>query len=113
MGLTIHYGLRADAVGPEQASQLVEQLRQGALDLAMAEVGEIIDVSGTDCDFQTAEDDSLRWLLVQGRRLIRVGEAYHLVAPIRLFAFSTWPGEGCEVANLGLALYPDAVPHAL
>jgi hypothetical protein len=110
MGLTIHYSLKSDAIRPEQARQLVEQLRQAALDLAMAEVGEVVAVTGTACDFRTAEDDSLRWLLVQARRLIRVGEAYRLVVPQRLFAFSTWPGEGCEAANLGLALYPGTVP---
>ena len=35
MGLTIHYALKSDADGPERARQLVERLRQAALDLPM------------------------------------------------------------------------------
>lgn len=109
MGLTIHYSLRSEASSPEQAKQLVQRLRQAALDLAMSEVGEVVEFSGTACDFRTAQDDSVRWLLVQARRMIPIGEAYGLVVPIRVFAFSTWPGEGCEAANFGLAHYPDTV----
>jgi hypothetical protein len=41
--------------------------------------------------------------------MISVGEAYRFVVPSRAFAFSTWPGEGCEAANFGLAVYPDTV----
>ena len=38
MGLTIHYHLRLDANSPDEALQVVEQLRQAALDLPMSEV---------------------------------------------------------------------------
>lgn len=109
MGLTIHYALKSDASSPDQARQLVERLRQGALDLAVLEVGDVLEFSGPACAFRTTQDDSAGWLLVQARRIIPVGEAYCLVVPIRVFAFSTWPGEGCEAANFGLAHYPDTV----
>jgi hypothetical protein len=109
MGLTIHYDLKSDATSPRKARQRVEQLRQAALDLAMSEVGQLAECSGTACRFQNAQDESLRWLLVQARRLIRVGRAYYFAVPTRLFAFSTWLGEGCEVANFGLAIYPKAI----
>jgi hypothetical protein len=109
MGLTIHYDLQSDATSPGQAGQLVKQLRQAALDLAMSEVGQLVECSGSACRFQNAQDESLRWLLVQARRLISVGQAYYFAVPTRLFAFSTWPGEGCEVANFGLAAYPEAI----
>jgi hypothetical protein len=109
MGLTIHYTLRSTVTGPEKARQLVEQLRQAALDLAMSEVSEVIEFSETAYDFQTLHDDHLLWLHVQSRRMISVGEAYRFVVPSRAFAFSTWPGEGCEAANFGLAIYPDTV----
>jgi hypothetical protein len=109
MGLTIHYDLQSDATSPRKARQLVEQLRQAALDLAMWAVGQLLQCSGTACRFQNVQDDTLRWLLVQARRLIRVGQAYYFAVPTRLFAFSTWPGEGCEVANFGLAAYPEAI----
>ncbi|MHB1038507.1 MAG: hypothetical protein ACYC0Y_28120 [Pirellulales bacterium] len=109
MGLTIHYDLKSAAASPEQARQLVEQLRQAALDLAMSEVGEIVEFSEAACNFQSAKDDSDRWLLVQARRMIVVGKAYATVVPSHAIAFSTWPGDGCEVANFGLARYPDTL----
>ena len=107
VGLTIHYSLKSDVAEPEQARQLVEQLRQAALDVALTEVGDVADFSGNDCNFETTQDDSVRWLLVQARRMLVVGEAHRFVVPTRIFAFTTWPGEGCEVANFGLACYPD------
>jgi len=96
MGLTIHYDLKSDAGSPEHAWQLVEQLRQAALDLAMAEVGEVVEFSEAACNFRTAQDDTLRWLLLQACRMIVTGKAYRFVVPIRVFAFSTLPGEGCD-----------------
>ena len=112
MGLTIHYHLKSDAMNPERARQLVDHLRQAALDLPMSEVGEIIEIEGTTCNFETADDDSLRWLLTQARRMTAVGKGYRFVVPFHVIAFSAWPGEGCEVANFGLATYPDAVEEA-
>jgi hypothetical protein len=110
MGLTIHYALRADVDSPARARPVVERLRQAALDLAMTEVGEIAEVSGAGCDFQTADQDGqLRWLLVQAERMISIGETCRLVAPVHVLAFSAWPGEECEVANFGLACYPDTL----
>ena len=109
MGLTIHYHLRSDAAGPERARQQMEQLRQAALDLALLEVGEIVEFSGAACDFETCQDDLCCWLLIQARQLISIGETYHLVKPTHVIAFSTWPGEGCESANFGLAQYPNTV----
>ncbi len=109
MGLTIHYDLKANVASPKEARQLVEQLRQAALDLLMPEVGDVLDFSGAACDFQNSADESHRWLLVQARRLLSVDEAHHFVVPNHVFAFSTWPGEGCEVANFGLARYPSSV----
>ncbi len=95
MGLTIHYTLRSTVTSPEKAKQLVEQLWQAALDLAMSEVGKVMEFTGSACDFQTA-DNSLRWILVQSRCMTRIGKTYHTVTPIRVFAFTAWPGEGCE-----------------
>jgi hypothetical protein len=71
------------------------------LDLPFQEVEQVIELSGDDCDFQRYDqDDSLRRLLVQ----VTIP---HKSCPIHLFAFRAWPGEGCEVANFGLALYPE------
>ncbi len=41
MGLTIHYSMKFDADSPMRARQLIERLRQAAIDLPMAEVGEV------------------------------------------------------------------------
>jgi len=107
MGLTIHYSLHSDAKSPRKARQLIEALRQKALDLPFKEVGQVIDLSGDDCDFERRErDDPLRWLMIQaGQHIEKDGYGY-CVLPKRVVAFSTWPGEGCEQANFGLALYP-------
>ena len=106
MGLTIHYSLKSSAASPEQARQVVEQLRQAAFDIAMSEVGDVLEIEGADCNFQNAEHGSLRWLLVQARRMHCIGETYHLIVPNHIFAFTTSPGEDCEAANFGLACYP-------
>jgi hypothetical protein len=107
MGLTIHYDLKGSA---NDAATLVAKLRQRALDLPFTEVGEIVDLSGAECDFdQRDRDDPNRWLLIQAGRYIddplNKGRSYGL-APTRVIAFSTWPGEGCEQANFGLCQYP-------
>jgi hypothetical protein len=110
MGLTIHYTLHAQIQTPERARHLMDQLRSKALDLPFKEVGEIVELAGPECDFTGRDrDDPLRWLLTQARQLAVVGEQYHLVQPEQLVAFSTWPGEGCEQANFGLAIYPKTV----
>jgi hypothetical protein len=105
MGLTIHYDLHADPCPPAQARQLVERLRQRALDLPFGKVGDIVEFEGQDCDFQQRDrGDPCRWLLVQSLRMTDT----ELEPPSHLIAFSTWPAEGCEQANFGLARYPTA-----
>jgi hypothetical protein len=107
MGLTIHYSLHADPCPPTQARQLVERLHQRTLDLPFAEVEDIVEFTGDECDFQQRDEgDPDRWLLVQSMRLTDTG----LVPPSHLIAFSTWPAEGCEQANFGLGMYPAAGP---
>ena len=110
MGLTIHYQLQSASRSPMKARQVLEQLRQKALDLPFHQVGEIIEVSGVAADFDTLDqDDPLRWLLIQaGQHLERDGRHYR-VTPQQVMAFSTWPGEGCEQANFGLAIYPKTI----
>jgi len=110
MGLTIHYALHARIRSPKRAMQSVEHLRSRALDLPFKEVGEIVELAGPECDFTGRDrDDPLRWLLTQARQLVAVGDEYHQVPPEQLVAFSIWPGEGCEQANFGLAIYPQTI----
>jgi hypothetical protein len=110
MGLTIHYSLKSSTRSPKEARSLIEQLRQHALDLPFKEVGETVDLSGDECDFDKYEPDNPhRWLIVQAGQHV-IEETYHYcVIPKRIIAFSAWPGDGCEEANLGLCLYPATV----
>jgi hypothetical protein len=110
MGLTIHYALHARIRNPRRATELIGQLRSKALDLPFKEVGEVVELSGRECEYQDRDrDDPLRWLLKQAGHYVADGNEYHEVRPDQLVAFSTWPGEGCEQANFGLALYPKTI----
>ena len=65
MGLTIHYQL-ATTGDEAQTRELVQQLRQAALDLPLRWVGEIAEFRGDQCDWeQRADDDPHRWMLIQ------------------------------------------------
>ena len=107
MGLTIHYSLQSDTSSPNKARKLIEQLRQKALDLPFKEVGEIVDVACSEADFDKLDrDDPNRWLLIQAGQYVQRGERHYRISPERVIAFSAWPGEGSEEANMGLAVYP-------
>lgn len=106
MGLTIHYDLRAETRSPTKARQLVEGLRKKALDLPFKEVDEIVEFKGADADFETLDqDDPNRWLLIQSRQWVKQGNRHFSVKPMHVIAFSTYPGDGSEDANFGLATY--------
>ena len=110
MGLTIHYVLDARVRSLRQATQLMEQLRSRALDLPFKEVGEVVELAGQECEYHDRDrNDSFRWLLQQAGHFVVDGNEHHEVRPDQLVAFSTWPGEGCEPANFGLAIYPKIV----
>jgi hypothetical protein len=112
MGLTLHYSLKH--TGDEtSARQRIEQLHQAAQDLPFKELGDIMDLKGKDCEFVHRDrEDPLRWLLVQARGSLKLDQHQWLdVAPTRVIAFETWPGEGCETANFGLCQYPATIEH--
>ena len=110
MGLTIHYSLGSDASDPAGARQLVEKLRKRALDLPFAEVGEVVQLTGSRCDFQKYNgNDPLRWLIVQAGQHVEREGTYYRVKPKHVIAFSCDVGKGCEEANFGLALYPSVL----
>ncbi len=116
MGLTIHYSLKAPGNGA-LARALVDSLHQTAQDLPFKELGQVVELSGEQCDAEKrASNDRLRWLLIQAAESIEVkskqNPAYtnwYTVAPSRLIAFDTWPGEGCEAANFGLGQFPSVI----
>jgi len=69
MGLTIHYDLRSSSRTNEEAWQLVEQLRQRALDLPFRFVGDLLDLKGAECEYDKRErTDRHRWLLIQANQ---------------------------------------------
>jgi hypothetical protein len=129
MGLTIHYHLTTKAsTTHEQAAKFVKALRQRCLDLPFKTVSEVHDVQGDECDFNKATG-SKRWLLIQARpwvsykydaagrnpKTIR-GEgdlnSEHPM-PSKIVAFTAWPGDGCEAANIGLVFVPEIKAPAL
>jgi hypothetical protein len=110
MGLTIHYSLHFSGRDEADARQLVEKLRDHALRLPFARVGELLDASGAACDCDQEEHDGRHhWMLIQANRWIERDSHMYSVAPKRLIAFAASPGEGSEAANFGLCLYPDTV----
>jgi hypothetical protein len=106
MGLTIHYSLQSDAGTPHEARAIITNLRQRAVDLRFQDVSELIEENGERTLKGIDRNDRRRWLLVQAQRVVEYEGAYFRVSPERLVAFSALPGNGCEEACFGLALYP-------
>jgi DNA-binding XRE family transcriptional regulator len=113
MGLTIHWSLQAKANSPQKACQLIEKLRQKALDLPFEQVGDIVEVSGDTADFKELDrDDPNLWLLIQAAQYIERHGQFCRVTPTHVIAFSALPGQGSEPANFGLAVYPKTIEVA-
>ena len=93
MGLTIHYSLKSDADSPMRARQLIEKLRQAALDLPMAEVGEV------------------REFLPASRIGVRP-KLYTLQCKVYSFGLTPLPPLHCKVYSFGLTPLP-ALPAGL
>ncbi len=113
MGLTIHYQLQCNTRSPKKARESVARLRSRALDLPFEQVHDIIELSGAACHYQQYDrGHPSRWLLIQAGHPVEdphyQGLSYD-VPPQHVIAFSTWPGQGCEEANLGLCRYPAAI----
>jgi len=119
MGLTIHYSLKTRG-SDVRARELIHALHQTAQDLPFKELGQVVELSGEQCDpSKQPKDDALRWLLVQATESVEVKpkgrmqdprwtESFN-VPPSRLIAFDAWPGEGCEASNYGLCQYPRVI----
>ena len=112
MGLTIHYDLRSRTRTDDRARRLVEQMRQLALDLPVAEVSDITMLEGEQCDVEAQRgkvDEALFWLLIQSSQSVKCPWNQNIsrrVDPTRLIAFNVFPGPGSEPANIGLCQYP-------
>src|SRR5512136_861919 len=120
MGLTIHYSLKAQG-SDVQARKLINALHQTAQDLPFKELGQVVELSGDQCNFNKRDkEDPLRWLLIQAaedteivsqRRVLggQTCRSYQKIQPLHLIAFTAWPGEGCEESNFGLCKFPSVV----
>lgn len=127
MGLTIHWQLKApEDMTADGVRQVIEKVRQAAMDLPFEEVSEIREVKGQDaCDFEKQRDrlqgkdsperdEELFWFLIQSTQHVswrdkgqREGESYSRhISPLHMIGFSAWPGPGSEPVNIILALYP-------
>ncbi len=112
MGLTIHYSLQSASRSSKKARELVAHLRGRALDLPFERVGDIVELSGAECDLEARErDDPLGWLLIQAGEYISRsarggGTKSYSVPPTHVIAVTATPGPGCEAANFGLCRYP-------
>ena len=92
MGLTIHYSLHCDTQSPNKVRELLARLRQHALDLPLKEVGDLVEFTGDECDFENRDqDDPHRWLLVQAGSYFERDRFQFHVPPKHLFAFSGYP----------------------
>jgi hypothetical protein len=127
MGLTIHYSLKLPAkTTPPEVRQKLGALRQHCLDLPFAEVSELLEFRGSECNFQKRDrEDPVRWFLCQsdtdvyfkpdrsGRPVVvqhvEDGCYARTVLPEMVIGFRTYPGDGCEEANVGLSRFPKSV----
>src|SRR5437764_26862 len=101
MGLTIHYSLKYRG-SQRGARSIIDQLHSRARDLPFGEVGDVIELSGPDCDHeQRKRDDPLRWMLIQAGRYLELPpkgpvQCEARALPTHLIAFETMPGAGSE-----------------
>ena len=104
MGLTIHYSLRSNARTAGKARQVVEQLRERALDLPFAHVGKLLELRGDDCDFEKARrSPRLHWLLIQASQHVEQDGINLPVTPNHVIAFSHRPARVARMRTLGFA----------
>ena len=109
MGLTVHYSLKAQGTD-DHARKLVQALHQTAQALPFKELGPVVELSGAQCDpDRRPREDPVRWLLIQATEHVESKNRRVAVQPTRLFAFTAWPGEGCEASNFGLGRFPAVV----
>jgi len=110
MGISIHFELQAKTRSQNKSRQIVERIRQRALDLAFDWVSDVFELTGPDCDPSTYDpDDDLHGVPVRCLKTILVGDRDINIPANHIIFFLGSPGLGCESLHLGLATYPAAV----
>jgi hypothetical protein len=128
VGLSIHWEFGFDGT-VDEVKQKLELMREKAVALGFKEVGTVHHVVGKDCEYEPHrdKDDGLFWALIQAQGYVRVDEygkplgdresyagCCHLqVTPVEVVVLDTWPGDGCEAANFGLARYGKTVKFSV
>ncbi len=104
MGLTIYYSFKTRG-NAARAQALLRALHEEANDLPLQGLSRVVDLWGEQCDYhQRLPGDPLRWLLIQAEAITQDGR--FRARPLRVIAFTAWPGEGCKGAHFGLCQYP-------
>jgi len=114
MGLTVHYRLKSNQT---EVKETVAKMRQLALDLPFEQVSEIFELSGDECNYENyrienEENEMLRWMLIQAEESVTCPwnkNCSRRVGPTKVIAFSAWPGNGSEPANIGLCKFPESI----
>jgi hypothetical protein len=112
MGLTIKFGLSIPRNDAREARRLVEALRQEVLGLPFQSVSDLGHFVSHRADHRKSTAEPWRSFLIQAQGFLWDPLDPHTaysVPPLEVYGFRTWPGEGCEEANFGLCLYPEAV----
>lgn len=106
--MTIYYTFRSALTDVGDVRTLIDTTRQFARALPCQEVGKMVEFAGADADFESMPaDDPYRWLKIQScEYVIDPGGGIFTIKPLRIVAFTTWPGPGCKPASIGLCHYP-------
>ncbi|MBW4493599.1 MAG: hypothetical protein KME26_11050 [Oscillatoria princeps RMCB-10] len=109
MGLTVHYEFKLDSASVEGARAKIAALRNLALKLPFAQVGELVEIQGEECRFdrENADDPHVFFKLRAGKITCLENDTFSSLDSTYLIAFDTMPGEGCESAAFGLALHAE------
>jgi hypothetical protein len=110
MGLSLGYEIRA-SVSAEEARELVQRMRQVALDLPFEEVSDLYEWRAGDTD---ADPESTRFLQMMGtqygKKTLPGGEERWIdIPPKHVIGFNISPAVGSETAAFGLATHPSVI----
>lgn len=114
MGLTISYDLRSNVKSSEKARELVEQMRQLALDLPFERVEDIQHFGPEVCQrpLDDLRDDNGTFSTVLDAMMgvdcpwSKKRQLTFRCQPLEVISFGIVPGPGSEWAGFGLAKYP-------
>lgn len=110
MALTVHYELKKrNCRSRDAAFATVAALRERALNLPFDHVGEIVELSGDECNPDSHPSSGDLFLLALCGRAPDPKLHTLPVRACHVVAFSTVPGPGSDPACFGLARYPQTI----